>query len=109
MPVGPIRKGAGELRKRIELQSSTVTTDALGGRTETWATYATVWGAVEPQPGIVGKDKAEVITIMVIRYRSGVLAEQRAVSEGVTYTILAVIDPALRHRELNLHCVEIEV
>jgi SPP1 family predicted phage head-tail adaptor len=107
MPLGPIRKGAGQLRKRVALQSAALVVDALGGRTQVWTTYATVWAAVEPQPFVVGSQKAEVLTVITIRYRPDVAAEQQVVSEGKTYTVLVVIDNENRHRDLVLHCAEV--
>ena len=38
----------GKLRHRLELQSAADSTDSYGQPTRTWATYATVWGSVEP-------------------------------------------------------------
>jgi SPP1 family predicted phage head-tail adaptor len=106
VPQGPIRKGAGQLRHQVEIQYAVVVTDDMGGRSQTWETLATVAGSVEPQVGIVGSMKAEVITLITIRYIAGVEAEQRAIANGVTYSILAVINPEQRNRELILHCME---
>ena len=100
-------KGAGQLNKRVQLQSATTTTDAVGGTSQTWSTFATVWAAVEPQPFVVGSQKAEVLTLFTIRYRDDVAAEQRVVFEAVTYTVLVVIDNAQEHRQLILHCAEV--
>lgn len=47
---------------------------------------------------------AEVTTRIRIRYRDDVTAEMRVVHGGVDYAIGAVIDPELRHRELELMC-----
>ena len=98
------------------VQSATPVIDANGGRTLTWATVCEVWGAVEPQPFVVGTEKAEVLTLVSVRYRAdlevtstGARRDLRALSEGRTYAVLAVIDPEQRHRELILHCAEIFV
>lgn len=41
-------RNPGDLRERVELQSSTRTKDGGGGRTLSWATYDTVWARVRP-------------------------------------------------------------
>lgn len=38
----------GELRHRLVIESATDSSDSQGGQVSTWATYATVWGKVEP-------------------------------------------------------------
>ena len=42
---------AGQLRHRVTIQQATETTDGFGGVTQAWATFATVWAAVEPLTG----------------------------------------------------------
>lgn len=42
---------AGKLDQRVTLQSVSSTTDAGGGRVETWATVATLWASVRPMSG----------------------------------------------------------
>lgn len=107
MPIGPVRKGAGQRRHRVSLQAATTSTDALGGTIQTWATYATAWAAVEPQPFVTGSQNAEVITLITVPYHASVVAEQRVVHGATTYKVLAVIDPELRHQRLILHCAEV--
>jgi head-tail adaptor len=104
---GPIRKGAGQRDKLVSLQSATTTIDALGGTAQTWATYATEWAAIEPQPFVTGSTNAEVLYLITLPYRAAVVAEQRVVYGSSTYKVLAVIDPALGHRDLTLHCAEV--
>ena len=104
---GPIRKGAGQRSKLVSLQSATTTTDALGGTSQTWATYATEWAAIEPQPFVTGSTNAEVLYLITMPYNSSVAAEQRVVYDSKTYKVLAVIDPDLNHERLTLHCAEI--
>lgn len=107
MPIGPILKSAGQFNKRVTLQAPSTTIDPLGGTSQTFTSYATVWGAVDPQPFIVGSEKAEVLTLITVRYREDIVARHRAVSEGVTYEVVAVIDPQMQHRQLTLHCAEV--
>lgn len=109
MPFGPTRKGAGQLRHRLALQSATVVTDALGGRTQTWGTYATVWGAIDPQPFVQGSENPELLTLITVRYRDGVEPKQRVVANGKTYAVIAVQNPEERNRDLILHSMELDV
>lgn len=109
MPIGPTRKGAGQLRHRVQLQSAVVVTDSLGGRTQTWGTYATVWGAIDEQPFVQGNENPELNTLISIRFREGVQAKQRAIAKGNTYAVIAVQNPEQRDRDLILHCMEIDV
>lgn len=39
---------ACQLRNQIVIQTNTLTVDGIGGNTETWATFATVWARIEP-------------------------------------------------------------
>jgi len=41
----------GKLRERVAIQTNTPTIDAMGQRVAGWATVATVWAAVEAEPG----------------------------------------------------------
>jgi head-tail adaptor len=117
--IGPIRKGAGQRRHTVALQSATTTIDALGGTSQTWATYATVQAAIEPQPFVTGVDNAEVITLITIPYHATMAAEQRVVhgicscgqtaTTATTYKVLASIDTELKRRALTLHCAEVVV
>jgi SPP1 family predicted phage head-tail adaptor len=101
------RKGAGQLRHRVQLQSATVVTDSQGGRSQTWATYATVWGAVDPVPVVVSEEQSVVLFIVSIRYRSDVVKQQRVIAEGMTLKILELVNPEQRNRDLVLHCASV--
>jgi SPP1 family predicted phage head-tail adaptor len=39
---------AGQLDRKIVIQSQTVTRDAMGGESVTWGTYKTVWAGFKP-------------------------------------------------------------
>lgn len=47
---------------------------------------------------------SEVTTRICVRYREGIDATMRVVHEGVYYSIVAVLDSGMRHRELELLC-----
>ena len=42
---------AGPLRKRVQWQQRTVTTDSFGQATETWVTAGTFWASLRPLKG----------------------------------------------------------
>jgi len=102
---------AGELRHRVTIQQKSVVRDTYGEEDVTWTDVATVWGSVEPLQGrefIEAKQtQAEITTRIRIRYRSGISPEMRAVWDGHTYDLEAVIDVGGRKRELHLMCTEV--
>lgn len=52
---------AGQLNRRITLQSRTLTQDSVGGQIEAWVDVATVWAAIEPATG------RELLTAQTLR------------------------------------------
>jgi SPP1 family predicted phage head-tail adaptor len=102
---------AGELRSRVALQTATETQDDYGAPVPSWATTATVWGEVVDLSGreyfAAQQVNAEVSTRIRIRYLAGVVPKMRAVANGRTFDILAVLDPDGRKRELHLMCKEV--
>jgi len=101
---------AGARRHKITIQTKTITTDAFGGPVETWATFATVWAAVEPLQGRELEKaqaiRAEISTKISMRYLVGLDTSDRITHGGKYYNILALIDPELRHRELIIMASE---
>jgi len=102
---------AGRLRNKVTLQEKSVTLSAEGEEVVTWVNVATVWAGVEPLTGreyaIASAEYAEVTTRVVMRYRPGVVPEQRVVFGEHTYNVRSVIDPDMRHKELQLMCDEV--
>jgi SPP1 family predicted phage head-tail adaptor len=70
-----------DLNKRFELQAPTKVSDGRGGSTTTYATAATVWGALWPLRGdelIEGMKLTATITHRIrIRYRTDIKASWR--------------------------------
>lgn len=88
---------AGDLDRRITLQSATLTRDAMNNPTRTWADVATVWASrldVSDGERIAAKQVgAEIGTRFVIRHSEtveDVNPTWRLTSDGVTYEIVAV-------------------
>ena len=86
----------GELRHRIELQSSSESADSYGQDVRTWSTYGTVWARVEMKPGTeqqVGlSQQAMSPYIVTIRYRGDVQASHRIVYGAKILEIVSVAD-----------------
>lgn len=82
---------AGDLNKRLSLQTKTITTNAVGEEEEAWTTLATVWAGqklltvkdVNRQQG--QKDQAEIK--FIIRYRKDVTTAMRVLYRDQTYYI----------------------
>lgn len=102
---------AGKLRHRVKLQRYALGSPeqtASGAPDGAWADYITVWASVEPLNGrelfAAQEHHSEVTHRIRIRYRDGVTADMRVNFEGVIYSVGAVIDPEMRHREMQLLC-----
>lgn len=79
-------------RKRIELQSKTAVADGMGGFTDTWVTYATVWARKTTHRSDDAMQAMQLTGIALhnfrIRYRSGVLTSHR-IKDGDVYMTIA--------------------
>jgi len=99
------------LRNRVTIQEKTVTQNTYGEEVITWSDVATVWGAVEPIRGdefiAMRREGAELTTRIVIRYRSGVVTENRVTFGSHTYDIESIIHVEERQREMHLMCREL--
>jgi len=101
---------AGDLRRRIVIQTSTPVSDGEGNAGVTWATFASAWAAIEPLTGVEFMSAAmmtDTLSHMVrMRYQPGVTTDMR-VYEAATSLYLdiqAVIDIRDIHRQLHLMC-----
>lgn len=113
MPVGVTRKGAGQRIHKCQLQSATVTKDALRGRTNVWTTYATTLAAVDVTPFVVTEQSATLLYLVTIPYDERVDVQQRALitlinGDELRLKVLAVVNPELRasRTDMVLHCAE---
>lgn len=102
---------AGKLRRRLIIQRGIETQGATGEMATIWATFATVWGSVEPLRGrefwAAKELQAQVSTRIRIRYLAGVTAKMQVVDGAKLYWIEAVIDPEMRHIQMDLMCMEV--
>ena len=103
---------AGRLTNRITLQRKVASgQDDYGAPQTTWADVATVWAAVEPLTGrefwAAQQVQSEASILIIIRYRSDVTPDMRAVMDSRTFSIMAPpIDWRERHEYLQLMCGE---
>lgn len=77
---------AGSLDQRVTLQSLSATTDAGGGRVETWAEVATIWAKVTPASGRerleTGQLESPAKYRVTIRRRTDITAKHRLLWQG---------------------------
>ncbi len=101
---------ACKLRQSITIEERTETTNSTGEVVWTWATFATTRAAVEPLRGqeyFASRQLQSSTDVRIrIRYRSGINTKMRVKFEDRYYAIEGIIDPEMRHRELQLMCVE---
>ncbi len=88
--------GAGQLDRRIVIESYTATRDALGGEVQTWATHTTVWAGViykelqSDESQMAGSQVAVKKADFRIRYLSTVTEKMRVSFESEYYDILSI-------------------
>lgn len=102
---------AGKLNKRVILQTLTNTDDGGGGSAQTWADTATVWAAVRPLTGTerftAQQVSANLSTEVEIRYRAGVVAQQRfKYGTRLFYIAQPPINPDNKNERLVCVCEE---
>lgn len=103
---------AGDLNKRIVLQTTTRTTDGGGGFTEVWADTVTVWANVEPLNGAERFEAQQVAASLshrvTIRHRT-VTPQQRVKYGTRIFRIQAVVNPHEGREMLQLLCEEEDI
>jgi len=85
--------GAGDLDRRIELQSVTTTTDLISNEDiETLATYATVSAKVEfhraDESEASAREYASMALFFTVRWRSDLSYKDSIIFEGETYEVI---------------------
>jgi SPP1 family predicted phage head-tail adaptor len=102
---------AGELNRRVELQSKTVTYDSYNQPVETWATIATVWAFIITSGGgeffAAQKVNADTEAVFKIRYRTDVTVENRIKYGDRIFQILAINESDAGHREIKISAKEV--
>lgn len=108
---------AGTLRHFVTQRRMPGTQDALGQPTKTWDQVDQFWASVEPSNGReffgAAHFVSEVDTTITLRYRKNVLPQDRIyvpAEEGTAtyiYEVLAIVEPKLYERELQLLCKQV--
>ena len=77
---------AGELDRRITVQSATTTTNAVGQDVKTWTDYKTIWAKVKeenPSERIrANRVDARMTYVITTRYRTDLTTDMRIVYGG---------------------------
>ena len=103
---------AGKLRHRLALQSESSSTDSYGQVTDTYSTYATVWGSITPLKGLelihAQQVQSEVTHKCIIRYNSSLDTKDRIVFDSRTFEIISILNADERNIYQEVWCKEIE-
>ena len=87
---------AGQLDRRITIQTFTTSTDAFGQKVKSFSTLTNVWAKVEVKVGKEGEEAdaiaATAIVDFFIRYRSDINEQMRIIYENETYKIESIIN-----------------
>ena len=91
---------AGQLDRRITIQSFTTTTDDFGEVVKSFTTLAEVWAKVEEKRGNEGEDGNQLVATkrveFFIRYRSDINEQMRIVYSNETYKIETILNADAR-------------
>lgn len=103
---------AGELNKRITLQSLSQTQDSEGGMVDSWTDFATVWAKIINLSGFNKRSSAAAggnieaaRTEFTIRYNAGVNKKMRIVYKGQNFNIDHLNDFNEQHVKMILTSV----
>lgn len=100
----------GKLRQRIELQSVAETTDGMGGFTEVWSTFATVWADIRPvstnERFYSQQLQATTTHKVIIRTNDNVTEKDRLIFDGRTFQIKGILRDLEEARYMTLECRE---
>lgn len=104
---------SGRLRHRIAIQAVTESRDANTGEvSESWATAATVWGAITPTSGGETWRNLQVqpttTHVVEIRHYSGLTPRHRLQYDSRTLEIMHVTNVEERGRTMLVQCKEMD-
>jgi len=92
--MGCSQVGVHQLRHRITIQNRTQSSDGMGGVTESWSTFATVWASIDPmKAGEVfwaRHIESRVTHKVMIRYLNGLTTSMRFTFGGRTFQIKGI-------------------
>jgi len=103
---------AGQLDRRITLQTFSETTDTFGQEVKTYSTLASVWANVKENIGVGNGEgeKGDMIAAtkkveFIIRYRTDVNEQMRITYNNNTYKIQAIQSADARKAFLKIVCL----
>lgn len=100
---------AGQLDRRITIQTFSETTDNFGQEVKSFSTLASVWANVVEKVGSEGEDGEMIAATkkveFVIRYRTDVDEEMRILYNNNTYKIQAIQSADARKAFLKIVCL----
>jgi len=103
--------GAGKKDKWITIQGATSITTDGGEVTETWTTFATVWGLIKPlasrEAWQAKQSQATTTHTITIHYLSGVTSRMRATWGSRTFNFESVVNINEQNRELVITATEV--
>lgn len=97
---------SGALRHALVIQRATEAINEVGEAVKSWATFASVWGAIEPQ-AVREYNRGQQVTGEVthkitIRYLEGITQKDRVTCGARTFHIVGISDKDERHAEMAL-------
>jgi SPP1 family predicted phage head-tail adaptor len=99
---------AGQLNRKITIQSIGSSVDSIGQPVETWSTFAQPWANIRFLNGVESvKADAEVSVSKAsirIRYRQDITAAMRVSYNSITYQIKAVLPDEAKRDHVDLVC-----
>ncbi len=99
---------AGQLDRRITIQSFGTTTDDFGEVVKSFTTLANVWAKVEEKRGDEGEDGNQLVATkrveFFIRYRSDINEQMRITYNNETYKIHAIQSADARKAYQMIRC-----
>ena len=101
---------AGRLNRKVTVQSLAATQSTVTGEMhDAWATVGSVWAEVAPLSGreafIASQVRADVDTLITIRYATFAVVPTMRIVKGTTYyDIQSALDPLDRKREIRIMC-----
>ena len=105
-----MKGGLGALRQKFVIQLNTPTRTEAGAEVDSWATFLSVHGSVEP---LIGREwfanntmQQRVSHRIRMRYQAGILPKMRIFYDSRVLKIESVLNVEERDRELLLMCQE---
>lgn len=86
----------GKLSHRIVIEKAELTSDGMGGQSETWSPFATLWAEIRPlkawQQAHADTLEHRVTHQIRIRYRSGITSDMRVSFDSRIFQIKSIKD-----------------